>query len=79
MGTGLGLLMRGRKTESRDMEVGPRDLRMEDGSMSASPRLPGGIGPSNTPTPTLAPMRPNNQVTSISEVLFPEGGSDKMS
>lgn len=35
MGTGLGLLVRDRKTESRDTEVGPRDLGTGDGWISA--------------------------------------------
>lgn len=74
MGTGLGLLVRDRKTEIGDMEVGPRDLGMGDGWISALTQASRGNWAQQPP-----PMRPTNQVTSISEVLFPGGGSDKMS
>lgn len=74
MGTGLGLLARDRKTESGDMEVGPRDLGTGDGAdQSPHPGFQREMGPA------APPMCPTNQVTSISEVLFPGGGSDKMS
>lgn len=74
MGTGLGLLVRDRKTESRDREVGPRDLGTGDGWISALTQASRGNWALQSP-----PMCPTNQVTSISEVLFPGRGSDKMS
>lgn len=75
MGTGLALLVRDRKTESGDMEVGPRDLGMGDGWLSALTQDSRGNWAQQHPPP----MCPTNQVTSISEVLFLGGGSDKMS
>lgn len=74
MGTGLGLLVRDRKTESGDTEVGPRDLGTGDGLISALTQASRGNWAQQSP-----PMYPTNQVTSISEVLFPGGGSDRMS
>lgn len=75
MGTGPGLLVRDRNTKSGDMEVGPRDLGMGDGWISVLTQVSRGNWAQQHPHP----MHPINQVTSISEVLFPGGGSDKMS
>lgn len=61
MGTGLGLAVRGRKTESR--ELGRWDQGTWGQGSGPSSRLPEGIRPSNP-----LPMCPTNQVTSISEV-----------
>lgn len=56
MGTGLGLLARDRKTESGDMEVGPRDLGTGDGWIRALTQASRGKW-AQQPRPCVLPTR----------------------